>query len=88
MIRRAVDGHYDDYLSEFTFPLMALVRDLSALAAIPATPRDSRPLLRDLIRQVKAGEFRGSNEEARAWMASPEGLETMREMAAGELPAG
>lgn len=83
MIRRAVDGHYDDYLSELTFPLMALVRDLSALAAIPATPRDSRPLLRSLARRVKGGEFAGSDEESRAWMASAEGQETLGELLDG-----
>jgi hypothetical protein len=83
MIERAAGGCYDDFMSELTFPMVTLVRDLAALAATPATPRDSRPLLRSLIRRVKGGEFAPTAEESRAWMGSEEGLETLRELTEG-----
>lgn len=80
MIQRAVDGYYHDYLSPLTFPEMQLVADLRELASLPATPRDSRPLLRALADRVVDGEFDASKEEADAWAASSEGQETFRQL--------
>ena len=52
MIRRAVDGHYHDYLSPLAMPEVQLVADLRDLASRPATPRNSRPLLREMAKRV------------------------------------
>lgn len=80
MIERALAGYYHDYLSPLAFPEMQLVHDLHFLASLPATPRDSRPRLRDLAAQVVAGDFDASAEEADAWARSPEGQATFREL--------
>lgn len=76
MIRQAVEGYYHDYLSPLATPEVQLVADLRALASLPATPRDSRPLLRAVAQRVIAGDFDATKEEADAWAASPEGQET------------
>lgn len=78
MTARAVDGYYHDYLSPLTFPEIQLVTDLRELAGNPATPRDSRPLLRSLAQAVIDGEYDATKEESDAWAASPEGQETFR----------
>ncbi len=44
------------------------------------TPRDSRPLLRQLAQRVLDGEFDATREESDAWAASPEGQETFRQL--------
>jgi hypothetical protein len=80
MIRKARDGHYHDYLSPLDFPEIQLVADLRDLAARPATPRNSRPLLRALAEAVKDGEYDASKEESDEWMRSPEGQATMAEL--------
>ena len=81
MITRAVDGYYHDYLSPLAMPEIQLVTDLWELAKVPATPRDSRVLLRALADRVIAGEFDATKEESDAWAASPEGQETFRQLA-------
>jgi hypothetical protein len=81
MITRAVDGYYHDFLSPLDMPKVQLIADLRALAAAPATPRDSRPMLRQMAKQVIDGEFDASGEESEAWAKSPEGQETMRLLA-------
>jgi hypothetical protein len=78
MIQRAVDGYYHDYLSPLVAPEIQLVTDLRELASKPATPRDSRPLLRALAQAVIDGEYDATKEESDAWAASPEGQETFR----------
>jgi hypothetical protein len=80
MIQRAIDGYYHDYLSPLTFPEMQLVADLRELASLPATPRDSRPLLQEMAQRVIDGEFDASKEESDAWAASPEGQEAFRQL--------
>ena len=81
MITRAVDGYYHDYLSPLAMPELQLVTDLRELAKVPATPRDSRTMLRALADHVIAGEFDATKEESDAWAASPEGQETFRQLA-------
>ena len=81
MLKRATDGYYHDYLSPLATPEIRLVADLSELAARPATPRKSRPLLREMAQRVINGEFDASKEESDAWAASPEGQETFRQLA-------
>ena len=81
MINRAQAGVYHDFLSPLDYPEVQLLSDLQALAETPATPRDSRRLLRDMARRVMAGEFDASAEEARVWAESPEGRETFRQLA-------
>lgn len=81
MIQHAVDGYYHDFLSPLTFPELQLVADLRELAALPATPRNSRPLLREMAQRVIDGEFDASKEESDAWAASPEGQETFQQLA-------
>lgn len=81
MIQRAVDGYYHDYMSPLTFPEIQLVTDLRELATLPATPRNSRPLLRALADDVISGAYDASKEESDAWAASPEGQETFRQLA-------
>lgn len=80
MIQRVVDGYYHDYLSPLTFPEIQLVADLRELEFAPATPRNSRPLLRDMRQRVLDGEFDASKEESDAWAASPEGQETFQQL--------
>lgn len=77
MIERARTGIYHDFLSPLDFPEMQLVADLKELASRPATPRNSRPLLRALIKDVIDGKHDASKAESDAWQASPEGQETM-----------
>lgn len=81
LIQRAVDGYYHDYLSPLAMPEIQLVTDLRTLAALPATPRDSRALLRDLAQRVINGDFDATKEESDAWAASPDGQETFRQLA-------
>lgn len=80
MIERAIAGHYHDYLSPLAMPEVQLVADLRSLASLPATPRDSRPMLRALAKAVIAGEYDATKEESDAWAASPEGQETFRQL--------
>ena len=80
MIRRVFDGYYHDFLSPLDLPEIQLVTDLRALAAQPATPHDSRPLLRKMAQRVIDGEFDASAEESKAWAMSPEGQETFRQL--------
>jgi hypothetical protein len=80
MITRAVDGYYHDYLSPLATPEIQLVADLRELASLPATPRDSRPLLRALAQAVIDGEYDATKEESDAWAASPDGQETFRQL--------
>jgi hypothetical protein len=80
MVRRAVDGYYHDFLSPLDFPEIQLVSDLKALATLPATPRDSRPLLQEMAQRVIDGEFDASKEESGEWARSPEGQETFRQL--------
>lgn len=77
MITRAIDGYYHDYLSPLDMPEIQLVTDLQELASRPATPRNSRPLLREMAQRVIAGEFDASKEESDEWARSPEGQETL-----------
>jgi len=81
MIRRAVDGHYHDFLSPLDFPEIQLVADLRELASQPATPRNSRPLLREMAQRVINGEFDASKAESDEWARSDEGQETFRQLA-------
>jgi hypothetical protein len=80
MTQRAIDGYYHDYLSPLVMPEIQLVADLRALASAPATPRDSRPLLRQMAERVINGEFDASKEESDEWARSPEGQETFRQL--------
>lgn len=81
MLQRVIDGYYHDFLSPLDLPEIQLIADLRELASAPATPRDSRPLLREMARRVIDGEFDASKEESDAWAASPEGQETFRQLA-------
>jgi hypothetical protein len=84
MIERATAGHYHDYLSPLDFPEIQLVADLRELAALPATPRNSRPLLRALAKAVIDGQYDATKEESDEWMRSPEGQATMASLAGGD----
>lgn len=77
MLKRAAEGYYHDFLSPLDFPEITLVNDLLELAKLPATPRASRARLRELAQAVINGDYDASAEESRAWMASPEGQETL-----------
>lgn len=81
IIRRVIDGYYHDFLSPLDMPEVQLVADLRALAQHPATPRDSRALLRQMAQRVIDGEFDASREESEAWAQSPEGKETFQRLA-------
>lgn len=76
MIKRARDGYYHD-LSPLATPEIQLVADLREAAARPQTPRNSRPLLREMAQRVINGEFDASKQESDEWAASPEGREAM-----------
>lgn len=77
MIENARTGYYHDYLSPLDAPELQLIKDLRELAARPGTPRNSRPLLRDLAKAVTAGEYDASPAESAEWARSPEGQETI-----------
>jgi len=77
MIEKARAGYYHDYLSPLATPEIQLVLDLRELADLPATPRNSRPLLRALAKAVIGGEYDATPEESAEWARSPEGQETM-----------
>jgi hypothetical protein len=77
IIQRARDGYYHDFLSPLATPEIQLVADLRELASAPATPRNSRPLLRALATAVIDGQYDASKEESDEWARSPEGQETM-----------
>ena len=82
LIERAVDSrYYHDYLSPLAMPEVQLVADLRDLASRPATPRNSRPLLREMAKRVIAGEFDATKAESDDWARSPEGQETFRQFA-------
>lgn len=81
MIRKAFEGYYHDYLSPLDLPEIQLVLDLTELARLPATPAASRPLLRQMAERVKSGDFDATREESEEWVRSPEGQETMRQLA-------
>lgn len=87
MIERARTGFYHDYLSPLATPEVQLVKDLRELASAPATPRNSRPLLRALAQAVIDGEHDASPEESDEWMRSPEGQETLAMLPGKHPPA-
>lgn len=80
MIERATAGYYHDYLSPLAMPEIQLVTDLRELGARPATPRNSRPLLRALAEAVKNGEYGASKAESDEWARSTEGQQAMAEL--------
>lgn len=84
MIKRATDGYYHAFLSPLAMPEVQLVADLRELASRPATPRNSRPMLRELAQQVINDEFDATKEESDAWAASPEGRETFALLTGGQ----
>lgn len=88
MIQRARDGYYHDFLSPLATPEMQLVADLRELASKPATPRNSRDLLRELAQAVIDGEYDASKEESDQWAASPEGQALFAELAGPASSAG
>lgn len=77
MIQRARDGYYHDFLSPLAMPEVQLVKDLRDLASRPATPRNSRSLLREMAQRIIDGEFGASKEESDDWARSAEGQEAM-----------
>lgn len=77
MIERARSGYYHDFMSPLAMPEFQLVADLRELASRPATPRASRPLLRDMAKRVIDGEFDATKAESDEWMRSSEGQEAM-----------
>jgi hypothetical protein len=85
MIERARTGHYHDYLSPLDFPEMQLVADLKELAARPGTPRNSRPMLRDLAKAVINGDHDASREESAEWAQTAEGQGTDAVKACADL---
>jgi hypothetical protein len=78
MIEKAIAGYYHDYLSPLAMPELQLIHDLRELAALPATPCNTRPLLRALAQAVTDGDYDASPEESDAWAKSPDGQETFR----------
>jgi hypothetical protein len=80
MVEKAQDGYYHDYLSPLTFPELTLIRDLRDLARLPATPRNSRELLRNLAQDVANGKHDATKEESDDWAKSEEGQQTFREL--------
>lgn len=83
MLRAAIDGYYDDYLSPLAAPVNQLVADLRSLAALPSTGPKARAALAGLVSRAIGGEFDGTREEAEAWAASPEGRAVFRELTDG-----
>lgn len=72
MIKRAREGHYDDYLSPLAAPISALVKDAQEIGE-PA-----------FAQRAIHGEFDGTKEESDAWAASPEGQATFRQLMGGQ----
>lgn len=88
MADKAATGYYHDFLSPLATPEIQLVADLRELASRPATPRNSRPLLRAMAQRVIAGEFDATREESEEWAKSPEGQETFRQFASDVVFGG
>ena len=86
MIKRAAAGYYHDFMSPLAMPEVQLVADLRGLASRPATPRASRPLLREMAKRVINGEFGATKAESDEWMKSAEGQEAMAALT-GKSPA-
>ena len=68
MIERARTGHYHDFLSPLDFPELDLIGDLTEIGTPPALAMRAR---------VMDGEFDASIAESEAWVASPDGQETI-----------
>ncbi len=78
MLRKAIDGHYHDYLSPLATPDVQLVADLRELANLPTTGPRATEMLVSLAGRVINGEFDATREESDAWAASQDGQETFR----------
>jgi hypothetical protein len=57
MIRKAIDGYYDDYESPIATPCIQLVIDLNLAGLL------------DMANEAKNGKYDGTKEEADAWLA-------------------
>jgi hypothetical protein len=66
MIKKAIDGGYDDFESESATPIMDLVNDLTQHGF------DS-PALTKVADDAKAGTFDATKEESDAWWAKHAG---------------
>ena len=62
MIEKAQGGFYGDFSSPLAMPITQLVRDCRSAG------------LDDIARRAIAGEFDATEEEAREWAESPEGV--------------
>jgi hypothetical protein len=71
MAARARAGYYDDFLSPLAAPIVQLVLELTNLGS---------PAALVLARRAMEGDFDGTEAEAEAWAASPEGQATMRRL--------
>ena len=83
MIRSAIDGEYDDYLSDSAFPQAELIADLRVLAAEPSSGPATRAAINALVGQVANGDFDGTSAEADAWAASAEGQAAFSDLLKG-----
>lgn len=72
MIKSALAGVYDDFLSDLIFPIKALVKDCLDLG------------LTDIANRATDGEFDATKEESDAWAASPEGQSVINEIRSPE----
>jgi len=68
MGRKAAQGYYHDFLSPLDFPELDLIGDLTEIGTPPALAMRAR---------VMDGEFDASIAESEAWVASPDGQETI-----------
>jgi len=72
---KAREGYYDDYLSPLDTPQLQLLQDLYRTGQGAAIKFRER---------IKAGEFDGTEEEADAWAASPEGQALFKKLGGGK----
>lgn len=68
MLNRAKNGAYDDYLSESATPIFDLITDCKIF---------NLPLI---AQRARDGDFDGTQAEADAWMASPDGQATIAKL--------
>jgi hypothetical protein len=87
MAARARLGHFDDHVCpphiDDGFNIHRLVEELDRAAAA-AKPKNRRKDIEAIGRAAREGEFAATEVESKEWAASPDGLETFRQLIEGE----
>jgi len=77
LANRAADGEWNDYFGKHPMNITHLIGTLIQRKQDFPMKSDS---IEDVIALAKSGHFDGTREEADEWAASPEGIETFKEL--------